>query len=689
MTDDDLLKEARERLAACVKHSADDRREAAEDFRFIAGEQWPADMRQLRQVEARPCLTINKLPAFVHQVVNDQRMNRPSIKVHPVDDGADVEVAEVVQGMIRYIEYNSNADVAYDTSVQHATIGGFGYFRLVTDYCDDDSFEQEIKFRRVQNPFSVYIDPWSQEPDGSDMQYAFITELVSKVDFKSQYPNAKAYSAEALTVGQGDSATVWMSDDSVRVAEYYKFVLESAKLVRLEDGRDIYESDMQDGDVVMVGPDGKPMMRDTTRRKVMWYKITGADVLESTEIPCKWIPVFPVYGDEQIVDGKIRRNGMVRFARDPQRMYNFWMTSATEEVSLRPKTPFIGAVGQFETAKKDWKQANTRSFAFLEYDPVEVGGGVAPAPQRQSMADVPTGVLAMAMHASDNIKATTGIFDASLGAGGNETSGRAITARQREGDTANFHYTDNEARTIRHAGRCIVYMIPRIYDTPRIVRILGPDEKMDMVPVNTPNLEQKPTQDGAIKAVMNDLKTGKYDVTIGVGPSYSTKRAEAVDAMMQVGQSYPQIWQIAGDKLIRAMDWPDADEIADRVAKTLPPELRDEDKQQGPQQLPPEVEQTLQQASQEIQNLRQALQQAQSGIQAKQIDAQVRTYVAEIQAQSQQEVARINADSRQDVEELKGMVSLLLQKMQPPPMLAGAVAEDIAEGEESQPPLAG
>lgn len=688
MSDDDLLKEARDRLAACVKHSADDRREAAEDFRFIAGEQWPNDMRQLRQVEARPCLTINKLPSFVHQVINDQRMNRPSIKVHPVDSGADVEVAEVEQGMIRYIEYNSNADVAYDTSVQHATIGGFGYFRLITDYCEENSFDQEIKFRRVQNPFSVYIDPWSQEPDGSDMQYCFITELVSKAEFRQQYPKTKAASAEALTVGTGDAATVWMSDDSVRIAEYYKIVQEAATLVRLADGRDVFESDMQEGDEVMIGPDGKPKSRPSFKRKVMWYKITGADVLESTEIPCKWIPVFPVYGDEQIVDGKVRRNGMVRFARDPQRMYNFWMTSATEEVSLRPKTPFIGAVGQFDTAKKDWKQANTRSFAFLEYDPIDVNGTIAPPPQRQQMADVPTGVLAMAMHASDNIKATTGIFDASLGAQGNETSGRAITARQREGDTANFHFADNLARSIRHAGRCILHMIPKVYDTPRIVRVLGPDEKMDMVPVNTPNVEGKPTQDGAIKTVLNDLSVGRYDVTIGVGPSYTTKRAEAVDAMMQVGQSYPQLWQIAGDKMIRAMDWPDADEIADRVAKTLPPELRDED-EQGPPQLPPEVEQTLQQASQEIQSLRQALQEAQSGIQAKQIDAQVRAYVAELQANTQQEVARINADSKQDVEELKGMVAMLLQRMQPPPQLTAAASEDMAENEQNEAPSEG
>lgn len=681
---EDILKEVRDRLAMCVKHESDDRREAAEDFRFIAGEQWPDDMRRLRQVEARPCLTINKLPAFVHQVVNDQRMNRPSIKVHPVDNGADVEVAEVEQGMIRYIEYNSNADVAYDTSVAHATIGGKGFFRLVTDYEDESTFDQEIKFRRVQNPFAVYMDPFSTEPDGSDQMFCIVTELVNRDEFKTQYPNAQAQNADALVVGVGDTSVIWMSDDSIRIAEYYKIKTEPARLVRLVDGRDVFEADMAAGDVIADDQEGKPKARMSERRTVCWYKTSAVDILEETEIPCRWIPVFPVYGDEQIVDGRIRRNGMVRWARDPQRMYNFWMTSATEEVSLRPKTPFIGAVGQFNTAKKDWRQANARSFAFLEYDPIEVNGIVAPPPQRQQMADVPTGVLAMAMHASDNIKATTGIFDASLGAAGNETSGRAINARQREGDTANFHFADNLARTIRHAGRCLLYMIPRVYDTQRVVRVLGPDEKMDRVEVNKPLApdEQKQDERGAIKTVLNDLTVGRYDVTIGVGPSYTTKRTEAVDAMMQVGQAWPQIWNIAGDKMIRAMDWPDADEIADRVAKTIPKELQDENAAQP--QIPPQVQQVLQQAAQEIQQLQQALQEAQSGMAVKQLDAQVKAHIAQVQSDTQVQVAQINAEARQDVAELTGLVQLLLQKMQPPPQLAAAVSEDIGENEQME-----
>lgn len=665
----DLLKEARDRLAMCVIAEADDRREAQEDFRFIAGEQWPDDMRNLRQVERRPCLTINKLPAFVHQVINEQRMNRPAIKVHPVDSGADVEVAEVEQGMIRYIEYNSNADAAYDTAVAHATIGGRGFFRLITDYSDEESFDQEIKFKRVQNPFTVYFDPFSTEPDGSDARFCFISDILTRAEFKAQYPKAEANTAAALTVGAGDQALVWISEETVRVAEYYRVKTTPATLCRLEDGTSVWKDELPEGAVVV-------KERQSEKRVIEWFKITAADVLERTELVCSYIPVFPVYGDEQIVNGRIRRNGMVRFARDPQRMYNFWMTSATEEVSLRPKTPFIGAVGQFETGKKDWKSANQRSFAFLEYDPIEVNGVLAPPPQRSQMADVPTGVLAMAMHASDNIKATTGIFDASLGAQGNETSGRAINARQREGDTANFHFADNLARTIKHAGRCILQMIPRIYDTQRIVRVLGEDDKMDMVEVNAPNVEQKPTKEGAIHAVLNDLTTGRYDVTISTGPSFTSKRAEAAEGMMQLAQANPQVWMAGADIMVRNLDWPGADELSERFKKLLPPELQDEDEDAPPAAIPPQIQQVLQQAAQEIQQLQGALQEAQSGMAIKRIETESRERIAEAQEETKRQIATLNNETKHEVEELKGMVQLLVAKATPPPGMAEDVGED-------------
>lgn len=684
---DDLLKEIRDHLTLCISVESDERREAIECFSFVYGNQWPDEMRQLRQVEKRPALTNNRLPAFVHQVVNDLRQNRPGIKVHAVDSGADVETAGVLQGVIRHTEYASNADFSYDTAVSHAVIGGRGWFRLTTDYCDEKSFDQDPKFARIPNPFTVYGDPYSTEPDGSDQTRCLITEMLPRSEFKAQYPKADATSMQNLPAGSGDGSSVWLTEDSVRVAEYYRVETESQKLYRLQDGSSAWEDELPEEAMamVMLGDDGQPVSRMSERRKVCWYKVTAVDILEQADIPCKWIPVFPVYGEEHIVNGKIRRCGMVKHAIDPMRMFNFWTTSATEEVSLRPKAPYIGAVGQFETAKKDWRSANTRSLAFLEYDPITTDGVHAPPPQRQQMADVPTGAIQMLALAEGNIKATMGLFDASLGNRGNATSGRQELAQQKEGDTATFHFGDNLTRTIRHVGRCLVDMIPRIYDTQRIVRILGEDDKMEKAEVNAPNIEGKQDENGSVKNVLNDLSVGRYDVTISSGPSYATKRQEQAEAMLQIGQAAPQLWQTAGDLLIRNMDWNGADEIADRFKRSIPPQIVGEESEQ---QLPPQVQQVLQQAQGEIQQLQQQLQEAQSGMDKAKLDAQVKLQVAGMQAQLEQmrmqsaeRIAAENSDVKRDVAELAGVVQLLLQKMQPPPELAAEVQGDLSEGE--------
>lgn len=678
---EDLLKEVRDRLSLSISVESEERREAVECFEFVYGNQWPDDMRRLRQVEQRPALTNNRLPAFVHQVVNDIRQNRPAIKVHPVDDGADQETAEVLQGLIRHIEYVSNADVSTDTAVAHACIGGRGFYRLTTDYESDDSFDQEIRFLRVPNPFTVYFDPFSTEPDGSDARYCIITELLPRADFKSEYPEAKANSAENLQSGTGDGSTIWLSQDSVRVAEYYRIETKRRKLIRLITGESVWE----DEQAVKIPTEAIERTRTVDVKTVMLYKVTGTDILEQSEIPCKWIPVFPVYGEEHIVDKRIRHCGMIKHAKDPMRMFNFWTTSATEEVSLRPKAPFIGAVGQFETAKKDWQQANKRSFSFLEYDPIDVNGTLAPPPQRQPMADVPVGAIQMLSLAEANVKATMGLFDASMGARGNASSGRQELLQQKEGDNATFHFADNLARTIRHAGRCIVCMIPRIYDTPRVVRIMGDDGEMEVKQVNQQLDQPQQTEDGAIKTVLNDLSVGKYDVTISTGPSYQTKRQEQAEAMIQIGQSAPILWQAAGDLLVKSMDWNDSDVIAERLKNAIPPQIRGEEQQQ--QGLPPQVVQTLQQAAAEIQQLQAQLQEAQSGMDKERLKAELQVHLTKQQEETKRYIAELNSDTARDVNELTNMVKILLQKMQPPPQLAAEVNEDFSEEAGSTEPV--
>lgn len=672
---DALVKEAKSYLELCIKVDGDNRDEGLDDLRKLAGDHWDDKDKRQRLLDRRPCFVINKLPTFLHQVTNDQRQNVPSIKVSPVDSNADIKTAETIQGLIRHIEYSSNADVAYDTAVNSAAAIGFGYFRLITDFCTPTSWDQDIRFRRIRNPFTVYMDPMSEEPDGSDQKRCMITSKMARQDFRREYPTAEA-SNEGFPLGMGDqSNSNWLGDDFVRIAEYYRIEQTAATAVQLSNG----ETGWKDQLISMPPGVTVKASRPSFRSKVMLYKITALDILESTEIKCKWIPVFPVYGDEIDLDGEVIRSGILRNAKDPQFMYDYWMTCATEEVAMRTRTPVVGAEGQFEGYEDDWESANTRNIPYLEYKMTTLDGQLAPPPQRQAMIDVPQGVLTMAMHANDNIKATTGLFDSSLGAMGNARSGTQERSQQRQGDMANFHFSDNLNRTVRHVGRCIISMLPGYYDAQRIVRIMGEDDSIKPAAINQPippEQQQPDPETGAIKAILNDLTVGEYDVTVSAGPSYSTLRQEAADSMIQFGKSWPKLMDVAGDKVVKAMDWPGATEIAERIAKTIPPEIRgtDDGEPQQPVVNTPkgpipvdQAAQMLQEMDQHIQQLSQALQSAQSGLDKARIDAE-----------SREKVAQINADAKSDVAELTGLVQLLIARIPPPPSLGDAVAADLA-----------
>ena len=675
--DDDLLKQAEKRLGICRTAENDNFNDARSDLKFLKGEHWPEDSKRQRTIEKRPCLTINKHPAFLRQITNDQRQNRPSIHVHPVDDAADPKLSEVLEGMIRHIEYASNADICYDTSVHSAAAVGFGYFRLITDYEAPDSFDQVIKFDRIRNVFSVHIDPSTKNPDGSDMQYCFVETSMSRRELKRDYPKAESVQT---AINDDDE------DKLVLVLEYYSIEETPDTLLKLTNGEVGFKTDL------IELPEGVSVLqeRPSFKRKVMWRKMAGfddkvpgkanpikyeprlLDVLDETEIPCSYIPVFLVIGTEVDIDGKVTYSGIIRDSKDSAMMYDFWMTSATEEVSMRPKTPYIGAEGQFAGHEEEWRQANVRTFSYLEYKPKTVNGVLAPPPARQPMADVPQGVLQMAMHASDEIKAVTGIYDASLGARGNETSGLAINSRKKQGDLSNFHYIDNLSRTVRHAGRCLVNMIPKVYSGPRIVRVIGKDDKVGHAKINQPGTPEL-TQDEqgtiqAVQQVINDVTVGKYDVTVQAGPSFSTLRDESRSAMMELSGNWPKLMDVAGDEVVKSMDWPGAQTIADRIRKTIPPEFLAEDGQG--QDLPPEVKQIMDQAAQHIQELEKQLQEAASG-----------ERVEVIKAKKDIEIARMNNSSKMDVEELKSWIALQLQAMQPPPALTADVQQDIQEND--------
>jgi len=648
MTDRDTLADAKEAFKLAEDAEADNRRLWLEDVKFARlGEQWPDKVKAQREAEGRPCLTINKMPAFIRQVTNDARQNKPSIKCHPVDDDASEEVAEILDGLIRNIEYSSNADVAYDTALESAVTGGFGYFRISTDYACDDQFDQDIKIERVVNPLNIYGDPCSTAADSSDWNSAFVTERLKTKEFTKKYPNAATSNFEADGHDQD-----WFTDEKVRIAEYWTREEVAKTLLKLSDGSVMYaEAYRKMYDILQVMGVTIVGERETKGYKVTQRIITGAEVLETNAWQGKYIPIIPVFGDEINVEGKRHLVSLIRGSKDAQQMFNFWRTASTELVALAPKAPFIGPKGAFNTDADKWATANNKSHAYIEYD------GQMP-PQRQAFAGVPAGALQEALNASDDMKSIMGIYDASLGARSNETSGRAIMARQREGDVSTFNFIDNLSRAIRHAGRVIVDLIPHVYDAPRIIRIIHEDGSNESVKINQEHQAEAPMTDGMqgqpgspaqMQGPMGesqqkeqqefmqglvklyDVTSGKYDVTCQAGPSYTTKRQESADQMMQLMQAMPQAAPMIADLIAKNLDWPGADEIADRLKAMLPPQV------QGMNPAVAQAQQQMQmmdaQAKQAVAQLQQQLQQATQAAQSKQADMQLKGQEIQIKGQ--------------------------------------------------------
>lgn len=640
MSDKDTLAEALEEFRLSEDSEAENRKQWLDDIKFARlGEQWPDGVKRQRELEGRPCLTINRLPAMVRSVLNDARQNKPSIKVHPVDSGAKRETAEILNGLIRNIEYTSSADVAYDTALDHAVTGGFGYFRINTDYACDDEFDQDITIERISNPLTVYGDENSTCADSSDWNKAFITELYTEDAFEKRWKGASKSNWEA---DYRDMPNGWRDGEMVRIAEWWSRKEVPAVLLKLSDGMVLYEKEyMRIKDILDAQGITIAGTRDTKTYKVTQRIMTGAEVLETNEWAGKYIPIIPVYGDEVNVEGKRHWISLVRWAKDPQQMFNYWRTASTELVALAPKTPFIGPKGAFNTDQVKWATANAVSHPYIEYD-----GGIPP--QRQQFAGPPAGALQEALNASDDMKSVMGIYDAALGARSNETSGRAILQRQKESDTATFNYIDNLSRSIKHAGRVIVDLIPKVYSAPRIIRVIHEDGTNESVPINQPFIpdqakspqsqqyeagKDQETVEGLTKIF--DVTTGKYDVTCEVGPAYSTKREEAANQMIELGKMFPPMMQVAGDLLVKNLDWPGADDIADRLKAMLPPQLQGQSPQvmqmqQQMQHLDQQAKQAVGQLQQQLQGLQQQLQQAQSKDQQAQLDKAIEAKKLEI-----------------------------------------------------------
>jgi len=644
----DLLATARSRLNMAISAYSESREDEIDDLRFYAGSpdnhwQWPADVLATRgavqgqTINARPCLTINKLPQHVRQITNDQRQNRPSGKVIPADDKADLEVAEIFNGIVRHIEYISDADVAYDTACENQVAFGEGYIRLLTEYCDDDTFDQDIKIGRIRNAFSVYMDPIIQDPCGADAKWCFITEDVTREDYERMFPDASPVST-LQQLGVGDqSISQWINENTVRIAEYFYIEHEPATLNLYYGGTTAFAGSPEDKQMRAAGMK-TIRTRQVDRQKVKWCKINGYEVLEEREWAGKYIPVVRVVGNEFEVDGRVYLSGLVRNAKDAQRMYNYWVSQEAEMLALAPKAPFVGYGGQFEGYETQWKTANTQNWPYLEVNPdaTDALGNPLPLPQRAMPPMAQSGLIQAKVGASDDIKSTTGQYDASLGMQGNEKSGRAILARERQSDTGTYHYVDNLARAVRHLTRQIVDLIPKIYDTQRIARIIGLDGEADMAMIDPTQPEPVrkivDQQTGAVIKKIYNPSVGKYDVCVTTGPSYMTKRQEAAESMAQVLQANPALWQVAGDLLVKNFDWPGADDLAKRLRKMIDPKLLEDNAEASPELMA--AQQQMQAMQAEMQQMASMLQHVNQSIEnrdveVKEFEAKVKAYEAE------------------------------------------------------------
>lgn len=615
---------------------------ALNDLEFLAGEQWDPNVKAQRDSQGRPALTVNRLPQFVRQVTNEQRQSKPAVTVNPVDDSSDIRTAEVLQGCIRNIEYSSNADAAYASGGQSAAITGKGYWDVSCEYEDERSFEQRIVIKRIGNPMSVLMDPGAKELAGDDARQAIITTDITLGEWKSRYPDFTAPKGGEWSGSQGNAPAEWVATDGVRLHEYRYVKDKPDTLWETPDGP-AFESEIHPDAIGLLKHVGATS-RPSARRKACWVRIAGDEIVERGEFAGQYLQLVRVVGAELEIDGRKIYEGVIRHAKDSQRMLNYFVSSEAEAIALTPKAPWIGTAKQFEGYEDIWETANTRAHSHLPYNP----DGSAPPPTRV-MAEANVQAITNArMQANDDLKGTTGIYDGQLGARSNETSGRAILARQSQGQTANFHFLDNLAMAIRYTGRILVDLIPKIYDGARVMRILGEDGQPQMVPINGAQGEL-PGKLGAKPGPIN-LNSGRYDVAVSMGASYQSRRQEAAAQFVELAKVNPQVMGVAGDLLVESLDLPNGKAIAERLKKALPPELRPPDEGQPPAQM---LAQQLQQSQQMIEQMTRQLHS---------LSAQVESNAHDNESKERIELAKIHANIVMKLAEIESTQSVALLK---------------------------
>ncbi len=635
-TDEEILEECRENLKACIDDEEDERGKMMDDLEFCTLDQWPADIRRERENDiengARPWLTLDKINPFVDQVVNDVQQGRPGITVRPQDDVSDPQTAKILKGLIRNIEDQSSADIAYGTAVRSTARVGLGFIRVLPEYVSDDSFDQDLFIRPVANTFSVHLGRHTM-PDGSDAQRGYVAESMSEEKFCSLFPKAK-FKVDDFN-GLGEDLSYWRTGENIVVVEEYVIKMVPKELYFLSDGTTMTKEEY-DRWPESAGP--KPEIADkrqSWKKQLKWRKMTGIEVLDKRDLPGKFIPIVECIGKESWVEGKRIVWGLVRPAKDALRQDNYIASTIVEKMGLAPKTPYVGAMGQFEGVEEKWKRANRTNFAYLEYKTVSAENGNAlPRPERQGAMPIEAAMINYRGMLRDDVRESLGMFKASVGDTESQQSGRAILALQKESDTGTSHFGHNLGISIRHVGRILVDLIPHYYDTKRVVRILGDDGEVTTAQLDpeqeTAHREVR-GQDGAISHIYNP-GVGQYDVSITVGPSYNTKRMEAAATFVEMskGSADPASAAVLRYLVMRNSDSAGADEAAKLLKTLLPPQALQALASKQP--IPPEAQahmaqmmQKMKMMQEEGQKLQQENVQLKAGAQVKMAEVQAKT----------------------------------------------------------------
>jgi hypothetical protein len=593
--DEKIVTEAQKRFKRCETWESVARKRWIEDEKFVNGDsdnmyQWPSELRTARGIggpDERPCLTINKTEQHCLQIINDARQNKTAIKFRPVGGGATYEAAQVIDGLVRHIEYISDAQSAYATATRHQVQSGLGYLRVVTEYAAPDSFDQEIYIRRVKNPLNVYVDPDFAEADGSDMRFAFVFTDVPRDEFEARYP--KAEGTDTTLNNTEDWSANWMTADHVRVAEYFRRSEKTDTLYHLKDPESGESKFIRASDVETKHPhlkavikelaaDPETKSRKITEHRVEWFKIAGHKIIERRDWPGSYIPIIRIPGQETVIDGELDRKGHVRALKDPQRMLNYNASGQVEVVALQTKTPWKAPVAAIEGYQTYWETANVQNYSVLPWNHVDDAGNPIPAPERTDPPQASNAFQIGMETAEKHMMMASGQYQADFGANGNERSGVAIEKRQRQGSTATYHFIDHLAMALRFTGKIILDLIPKIYDTKRVLKIMAEDGSSSDVLLDPAAaqgyLEQQQKNADTAKQVIFNPNVGRYDVTSDVGPDYQTRRQESFTALSQIAGSNQELMLIIGDLLFKSADFEYADEIAERLERMVPAEAK-------------------------------------------------------------------------------------------------------------------